>query len=73
MGAGRADIRDIVARGEKSRRDRYTARERAHDYLDQCAARVGEARSREQQGTVRGILLEKVEELRVEFRERHAA
>jgi len=34
VGAGRADIRDIIARREEDRRDRYTARGRAHDYLD---------------------------------------
>lgn len=63
MGAGRVDICDIVARREEDWCDRYTARERAHDYLDQCAARVREARSHEQQGRMfEGILLGKIEE-----------
>jgi len=58
VGAGRADILDIVARREEGRRDRDTARERAHDHPDQCSARVGEARSRGQQGTSGGIYWE---------------
>jgi len=34
VGAGRVDIRDIVARREEGRRDRYTARERVYYYFD---------------------------------------
>lgn len=34
VGGGRVDIRDIVARREEGRRDRYSARQRVYDYFD---------------------------------------
>jgi len=51
VGAGRANIPDIVAHRKKDRLDLYnrdTTRERIHVYLAQSAARVREACSHEQ-------------------------
>jgi len=51
VGAGRADISDIVAHRKKDRLGLYnrdTARERIHVYLAQSAACVREARSHRQ-------------------------